>query len=617
MRPPDNNPGKIDEAFAANRKGIQSSKQRAAKHKRAVQMKRLVERLAKIYGLSGFSTNISTEIKNGCRLTREGITIMLNPELGIQVHTRNWHGMRGDITLDEIDTILALQEVRRALDYTDPSYFSELEANPRLPNMPRRFFNSSVDDIAVGLCISQIPLVARRHKAFVSRYMSHVIIKNPLHVQFMNALKLYIFEDDPDVIMDTSLIYTLGIIGRHSDPVIEFKQRLQDRATTFEKRHKIADELIWQYFEYYLQCDQKKHEYYDSMDIYEEMPSYGASKQSLNDDYSAMINDQVPQRVELLLSVMEGQDVEQMIKDRNEDAGEDDSVGLPILTKGSNANAGDGEVLAETKATDYQDAVSYWGNTIEQIAEVFVNISSPKNKVAVPRYRARIAGEGSRLSPQAMLAAYVQLKSGHNHAIWQPKHMVSRTQILHFNGLDVYLLLDISGSMKGVKAKYAAAMGLCLIEGLQLAVHKASLDATQESVDVRAQLIAFGAGWAEVTPLTREANLDEKQEAHFLLLHPNNNQTMISGALKHVLSGAQEFLERDILCLIVSDGLFADNLNAYRIVRNMPPNAYVGHINVGEFSGVPITPNYELVQDANVLPEKLKSLLVSHMNRRV
>ena len=66
---------------------------------------------------------------------------------------------------------------------------------------------------------------------------------------------------------------------------------------------------------------------------------------------------------------------------------------------------------------------------------------------------------------------------------------------------------------------------------------------------------------------------------------------------------------------MVGDGLFADGLQARKCAMGLPPNVYLAHINIGAFNGLPLTGNFETIQDPALLPEKLHLVLARQLER--
>ena len=305
--------------------------------------------------------------------------------------------------------------------------------------------------------------------------------------------------------------------------------------------------------------------------------------------------------------------VDQLIADNNEapvEAGKTPSLSLPSMSAEAKAMAflDDGRASYERTAERYHD-------TIERIAEVLVRIATPQEQLGVFRYRARLTRSGTRMHPSTLVQAHLQLESGCENAIWQKRQRRSRPQNRQFHGMDIYVLLDVSISMTGKNASSAGALAVCLVEGIDRALQLAARDQQQGAVDIRTQLLAFGEGWAELTPLEFTHDHERKRFAFNLVNNPTSEQTLITAALKQVQARAAAEPTRNIVCLVVGDGLFADGLQARKCAMGLPPNVYLAHINIGAFNGLPLTGNFETIQDPALLPEKLHLVLARQLER--
>jgi hypothetical protein len=166
------------------------------------------------------------------------------------------------------------------------------------------------------------------------------------------------------------------------------------------------------------------------------------------------------------------------------------------------------QLCAETMHLDKDDAWNYahsldrWRSTIRRIAELFLRLAFPAEMLFSPRYDHSAMPEGFRLHPLRINQAAIQQITRTPLAIWQPVRRSGRRQDLGFGGLDVHLLMDVSGSMEGEKARCAADAAICLIEGLQMAAYMALGSKGVKRPDLRIELIAFGAGFDVVCPLS-------------------------------------------------------------------------------------------------------------------
>jgi hypothetical protein len=287
------------------------------------------------------------------------------------------------------------------------------------------------------------------------------------------------------------------------------------------------------------------------------------------------------------------------------------------------------ELCADTMNLDAGDALSYarsldrWRVTIRRIAELFLKIASPTELLLSPRYDHSARPEGLRLHPLKVHQAAIQQLTGTPHAVWQPVKRAGRRQNISFDGLDVYLLADVSGSMEGEKAHCAADTALCLIEGLQLASYMAHsknevkhpgtpAGRTTVSIgsppDVRIELTAFGEDFDIVCPLSYQPSGEQKGKVFFNLRNAGSKGTCISGALNNISRSAQSENHRKKIIFIISDGRFHDPEAAAQAAQSLLPIAKIKQVFIGE-TGTVISDFCETIASPLELPEKLYELL--------
>jgi uncharacterized protein YegL len=216
--------------------------------------------------------------------------------------------------------------------------------------------------------------------------------------------------------------------------------------------------------------------------------------------------------------------------------------------------------------------------------------------------------EGFRLHPLRINQAAIQRTTRTPHAIWQPIKRSGRRQDLNFGGLDVYLLMDVSGSMKGEKARCAADAALCFIEGLQMASYMALASNGMKHPDVRIELIAFGAGFDVVCPLSYEPSGEQKGKVFFSLRNADSKGTYVNGALNSITRPARDESRRDKLVFIISDGKFHDPDEAGEAARSLQAIAHIKQVFIAE-TGTVISDSHETITSPLELPEKLFELL--------
>lgn len=575
---------------------------------RAEHVRLVIEHVAAACGISATNVRVDARAKTGCRLTRNGIDLMANHKLNEDIANRNRFGVRGSITLAEVDTMVACFVATRAQDFLLEDWCRTVSYGSELPKRAQRYLQTCVDDMAAYARMTQRIAFARTHfEAYLSRAAAHAMSSEPAHLQLMRALRLYVFEKNPQVVVVPAIVEELGTADA-ARPLVESIARIvSDPELPYQERHAQASQLIVEPFSRMLKRDEQSMGYYEILHLYDDEQSYDASEEARLDDDVLQHEEESAARVQAALEVITGDNIDQLIADNNEpETGQPESVNLslPSMTEEiGTMSFGDEEDGA------YEATAQAHRPTIERIADILTAIATPQEQLSVPRYAPRRAHAGSRMHPNALADAAIQLASGQEKAVWQRVRRTIRPQNMQFQGLDIYLLLDASVSMTGANAASAAAMAACLTEGLELAIHRIASDPKRDAMDVRTQLLAFGEGWAPLTPLETTHDSNRKRFAFAQIANPASSQTLVAAALRHLGERASAEPSRDMLCLIVGDGLFADGLQARKCVMNMPENVYVAHINIGEFAGLPLTGNFETIQDPSVLPEKLYSVL--------
>ncbi|MBX9035269.1 hypothetical protein [Gordonibacter massiliensis (ex Traore et al. 2017)] len=582
---------------------------------RIEQVKRTVERVAAVSGLRIAAVCVGAEVRTGCRLTRSGIDLLVNHELNEDIAARERYGVRGAITLDEVDTMVACFVATRAQDFLLDDWCQRFDYRNDLSRPAQRYLQTCVDDMAAyARMISRVPFAKQHFEAYLSRMAAHVMASEPLHIQLMRALRLYLFEDRPNVVVSPLVVECLGTTSAMNPCLAPLKRLLFDESLPYRARHTQAASLITPLLARMIKFDEEALSFYDLMHLYDNEQSYGASKDAANDENALRQEAETNARAQALLATVNESTIDQLIADNNETPVEADktpSLNLPSVSPELKAMA-----FHDGGRASYEHTAQRWRDTIERIANVLVRIATPQERLSVFRYRARLARSGTRMHPSTLVQAHLQLQSGCENAIWQKRQRRSRLQNLQFRGMDLYVLLDVSISMTGENASSAGAMAVCLIEGIDRAIQLASHDQRQGSVDIRTQLLAFGEGWAELTPLELTHAYERKRYAFEQVNNPTSEQTLVTAALRQVQIRAVAEPARDVVCLVVSDGLFADGLQARKCAMSLPSNVYLTHINIGEFNGLPLTSNFETIQDPALLPEKLHLVLARQLDRR-
>lgn len=249
--------------------------------------------------------------------------------------------------------------------------------------------------------------------------------------------------------------------------------------------------------------------------------------------------------------------------------------------------------------------------TVLGVAEVFKQLARP---TASTQRMTNVRGrrqDGVTIHTDAIADLAIQEVSGlPAKTIWQKIDRRATRQTLDFGGLDIHLLVDVSGSMAGEPANCATATAVCLLEGLNLAKAQISRENSYRMPDVRTHVVAFGSSAVELSPLNHQTDPVNLGRTYHSLMNPDSWSTLVSEAIEM----SQTPPERDGITLIISDGQFADTDAAKNIVDQQPENHYVGQFVIGEY-GSPITENYHELSDPHVLPNTLLSVLQNYIRR--
>ncbi len=282
--------------------------------------------------------------------------------------------------------------------------------------------------------------------------------------------------------------------------------------------------------------------------------------------------------------------------------------------QGQSASEMAGRIAAElsldrSDATLYLDALDKYKNEIIAVSRIFQSLALPELEFTSPRYRRHPATRGGRLSPRDLFRA-VMATEDEEPVIWRPIETISKKEGFVFSGLDVHLLVDVSGSMRGAKAEAAAACYVVLAEGLELARRTAlKQNPMAGSPDVRLQTIAFGASAKVVSPLSFTVDPTSKGTAFSTILRAASGSTMVAGALEETIKSATKDPARTQLVYVLSDGSFSDTQRAQEALASAKRFA---SYNVCQYillspGTPPVVPTYSHVSDVAQLPTYLKA----------
>ncbi|MDR1272405.1 MAG: VWA domain-containing protein [Clostridiales Family XIII bacterium] len=595
----------------------------------------IITSVCMINGLSGAEVKAESGEESFSKATASGVEIGIDLDRVKEMHVNSPDGPSGT-PLDVLLIYTVSHEIKHAKDYIEHQFRLRSSQTPE-----SEFFDDMIDNAVIDHQNRRIPFFRIWMDRIYRGYFPHSLEGYPLHVQFMQALRLTLAESSPDILADPAAISEIDDLRAKplDGRVYDVLEILADPATTLKERRALAEKYVKPAYERLFALDMQAEG--EERQEGGSMGEDGGDRQTPSEDgeMEEGVNEEKDVYSELadILDLDSGQEdgnedsLSQQIADsfREKKLSEQQALALQQIsmdeeeTEESNEKRRieAGRIAAELtlktgEAEDYFDALKRNSKTIDEVSEVMLEITAPEEEILSPRYKARRADRGRRIHPNAALEFFIQSETGRPQKIWQPVERKSARQGIEFGGLDFQLLLDVSSSMQGDSAQCAADTALCLLEGLDLAKYKAETEgASYKKPDVRAGLQVFGADAVEIATLTNSVTPKQKGRAFVNLRYPASGSTLITKALRNVKDAAEKS-GRDTIVLIVSDGAFGDTAQASDLVASLPANVFMNHINIGTSSAPSITKNFEALSSPSALPEKLYNLLREYRERQ-
>ncbi|MHB1910385.1 MAG: hypothetical protein ACYCQJ_16185 [Nitrososphaerales archaeon] len=206
--------------------------------------------------------------------------------------------------------------------------------------------------------------------------------------------------------------------------------------------------------------------------------------------------------------------------------------------------------LSEEDFSAYMAARKQFAGEIRAVQDILLQLRHERQNEFLSPGR-EVAAHGHRIKVDRLVRAIASSSLGDSPDIWKHPSLVERVEH-EFDGLDLYLLGDVSVSMQGEKARAAAGSALVLQEGL---LGASSQMAGEHMPVVRLQIQAFGAGNEMLCKLTDEPDLKDLGRTFSSLLNPTSTDTQVSGALESI----KPEKGRLSVVAVVSDGAFHDS----------------------------------------------------------
>ena len=599
-----------------------------------IQLEQGVHQLGYLYGISGLEVEISPGNGTYCTKLDNGLRVTIDPRQFIEGGGHNLSSPENDFTSPEVTALfMTAHELGHAKDYLDPAW-----RLPVLKGESGAFFDCLIDDTVIDKRSRRIPLFDANADAVYAHQIPGDLTKFPKHVQLMYGIRISEVVNDPQLEMSADVRDILtGLRNLQKDANnFDLPAVLSDQRTKLAERRQIANTFILPHYEALLAQDNQEQQNGDAEssesntgDFKEIYDKYQQTVHGHRHNESGNNESSEPSSESHDLAKQISEALKQLTKEQNaKKSSQSNASPDPDINKPGNSNLRKvqlaelaGKVAAEMElepgyAESYVRSLNALTPTIKEVAKVFMSLAAPAKVVKSPRYTRGAHSEGIRFHPRAMAGLAFQLATDQEQAIWQRVERNALSQDITFAGLDIHLMVDVSGSMAGEKAQCAADTALCLIEGLQLARYKVTREVSQShQPDVRTQIIAFGSGTDPISPLAYEPTGHDKGKTYTNLLHPKSTSTLINGSLELVQQSADINPKRDVIAIIVSDGRFGDHETAAQTMATMPKSVYVAHLVMGNEVQKFLSNNHEAVDDPSTLPGKLYGVLAEYIRR--
>lgn len=262
--------------------------------------------------------------------------------------------------------------------------------------------------------------------------------------------------------------------------------------------------------------------------------------------------------------------------------------------------------LSKPDALEYARAVIKNKQLIYEVAEIFkylANVNEVQSRIKPTR---QSVINGASLHTGKLPQAYIQGISDIPMDIWHKKKRQANRQELTFDGLDVWVLTDASGSMSGDPAEYAADLEVVLAEGLLLARNQQEQEQMGVIPDVRLGGLIFGSSTETVMPLSMEPSSVDRAKMFINTRKAGQYSTLVVPSLSQVFESAKKHPGRDVICIVISDNEFGDN--PVLIKSNKPANCKIINFMIGSSYGasqINMDEHLEVVNNTQDLPSML------------
>lgn len=621
----------------------------------------LAARVARVFGYDGLSIVVKPGAGWQTIHDEDDIRLIVDPTMLAPKTVKDASGeaYSGEVEIPAQYSVYGIaHELGHVDDFMHPDSLKHLkEAKPR-----EHFFWNIVDDSVINKRLRNIPLL---DSITDEVYRDMLFPKDdftdkPKHVQFMYGWLLRNVVPDRDVTLDSAAEAALDGLEsiELNGHLYDMYRTLSHPDTSYEERRRIAAEHILPLYEAFyeeaLQDHQNQEQSKDRSDSDQQSDGESGSDSAQSSDStsspgSSSGSDQggaEPAEWDEIYDAYadatgcghenddsddssssredpgtKHQDPHQAIKDAadaiRQNQQQQEHQPQPVQTKPNQVSNQPGSLAAELQlspedAAAYRAVVEQFRPQIQEVAKVFQLLAVPSVEYTSPRYQRRSDTSGLKLSPRDLYRVVVAAHSSADPAVWKPVETVAKREGYSFNGLDIHLLVDASGSMQGLKAENASASSVILMEGLASARRMVERYNTRApKPDVRLQVILFGSDTKVVAPLSHEVAAKDKGIAFTTVRSAASNATMVNGALNITTANAQKYPERTQLVFVVTDGSFHDHTAAEQSVKHAPGNHFLLQYILQSPSTTAITKNASYLNAPTELPKTLQRQLTN------
>lgn len=496
------------------------------------------------------------------------------------------------------------------------------------------FFWNLIEDINIDTNARRLPAVDQPMVMLYQSVMPDKITDqtaDPLASQLMYGLRIQqVLGEQP--LLEPRIATMIDSLRHHTaanGDTFDIIAVMSDPATSFASQRHIANRYIKPLYDELVTTDQQEGrggQLEQTIEDYEKTHTHGDTSDHSDNDEPSDDEASSPTLAEQIQQAIEQSTAKADESNTDQTGQNDDSEGSATAADTANDDTSptDAETIARAagriaremnlppdQAAGYLELALANQAVIRGVAKVFKQLARPTDATQRMTYQRGRSSDGPILHTAALGELVLSQQLGiPAESIWRSVGRSATHEKMAFGGLDIHLLVDVSGSMKRV-APQATAMAISLLEGWELACAQVAKDNQLKQPDVRTHIVAFGSNAAEIAPLGRGTTQPQKGQVYSSLISPKARSTLINDALQ--LCSGDTNQERDSLILIVSDGEFADHTAAVSTVNSLPITSYVGQFIIGDHDA--ITPNYQNITTATDLPAHLLGVLGNYMRR--